>query len=208
MPGRSRVQGRGNQPKGIASWSAGQPPEPSGQQGTRLLRCGRMPRPTGGSPPGAALPPVGCPAPAGRRYRLQRAHSDRASARRPGRRSDAGRASRRGKPRDRIGAPRIVRGGPSSVKGTRRSFLTAPQKGSSGPTLQRLSLCHLSGPDGEGQARGQARSARLCTIASLHVEKGTPHVWDELQAARNGRSPARCSVRPVLLRIAESAARA
>jgi len=32
-----------------------------GCRGTRLLRGGSMPRPTGGSPPGAALPPVGCP---------------------------------------------------------------------------------------------------------------------------------------------------
>ena len=47
--------------------------------------------------------------------------------------------------------------GPSSVKGTRRSFLTASQKRSSGPTLERRNLCQPSGPDGEGQARGQAR---------------------------------------------------
>jgi hypothetical protein len=33
--------------------------------------------------------------------------------------------------------PRIIRAGPSSVKGTRRSFLTAPQKRSSGPALER-----------------------------------------------------------------------
>ena len=58
------------------------------------------------------------------------------------------------------GTPRIVRVGPSSVKGTRRSFLTASQKGSSGPTLERRSLCRPSGPDGEGQATGQARNAR------------------------------------------------
>ena len=58
------------------------------------------------------------------------------------------------------GTPRIVRVGPSSVKGTRRSFLTASQKRSSGPVLERWSLCQPSGPDGEGQARGQARSAR------------------------------------------------
>ena len=32
-----------------------------GNRGTRLLRGGSMPRPTGGSPPGAALPPVSCP---------------------------------------------------------------------------------------------------------------------------------------------------
>jgi hypothetical protein len=35
------------------------------------------------------------------------------------------------------GTPRIVRVGPSSVKGTRRSFLTASQKRSSGPALER-----------------------------------------------------------------------
>jgi hypothetical protein len=50
--------------------------------------------------------------------------------------------------------------GPSSVKGTTRSFLTASQKGSSGPTLERRSLCRPSGPDGKGQARGQARYTR------------------------------------------------
>src|SRR5262245_41293677 len=38
---------------------------------------------------------------------------------------------------DQAGTPRIVRVGPSSVKGTRRSFLTASQKRSSGPTLER-----------------------------------------------------------------------
>ena len=43
---------------------------------------------------------------------------------------------------------------------TPRSFLTASQKGSSGPALERGSLCRPSGPDGEGRARGQARSAR------------------------------------------------
>jgi hypothetical protein len=37
----------------------------------------------------------------------------------------------------RAGTPRIVRVGPSSVQGTRRSFLPAPQKASSGPTLER-----------------------------------------------------------------------
>jgi hypothetical protein len=37
----------------------------------------------------------------------------------------------------RAGTPRTVRAGPSSVKGTRRSFLTASQNRSSGPTLER-----------------------------------------------------------------------
>jgi hypothetical protein len=42
----------------------------------------------------------------------------------------------------------------------KRSFLTAPQKGSSGPTLERPSLCRPSGPDDKGQAGGQALQAR------------------------------------------------
>jgi hypothetical protein len=50
----------------------------AGNRGTRLLQGGSLPRPTGGSPPGAALPPVGCPEPADSRYPLQRAHGDRA----------------------------------------------------------------------------------------------------------------------------------
>ena len=79
----------------------------------------------------------------------------------PGRHARAGCADRRAKGHShRCGTPRIVRVGPSSVKGTPRSFLTASQKGSSGPTLERRSLCRPSGPDGEGQARGQARNAR------------------------------------------------
>ena len=48
------------------------------ERGTRRLRGGSLPRPTDGSPPGAALPPVGTPAPAGSRYPLQRAACDRA----------------------------------------------------------------------------------------------------------------------------------
>jgi hypothetical protein len=76
-----------------------------------------------------------------------------------GRSSRARCAGRRAKGhRHRAGTPRIVRLGPSSVKGTPRSFLTASQKRSSGPTLERRSLCRPSGPDGEGQARGQART--------------------------------------------------
>ena len=60
----------------------------------------------------------------------------------------------------RDGTPRIVQIGPSSVKGAPRSFLTASQKGSSGPTLERRSLCRPSRPDGKGQAEGQAQDAR------------------------------------------------
>ena len=54
----------------------------------------------------------------------------------------------------RAGTPRIVRAGPSSVKGTRRSFLTASQKRSSGPTLGRLRL------------RGSERDPTWATVAS------------------------------------------
>jgi hypothetical protein len=40
----------------------GEPPEPGGvAKRTRLLRGGSLPRPRGGSPPGATLPPVGSP---------------------------------------------------------------------------------------------------------------------------------------------------
>ena len=76
----------------------------------------------------------------------------------PGRHARAECADRRAKGHShRAGTPRIVQVGPSSVKGTPRSFLTASQKGSSGPTLERRSLCRPSGPDGKGQAKGQAR---------------------------------------------------
>jgi len=44
-------------------------------------------------------------------------------------------------PRRTGDGPLSVRGCPSTVKGTRRSFLTASQKWSSGPTLERRSLC-------------------------------------------------------------------
>ena len=85
----------------------------------------------------------------------------RATRAEPGRQARAECADRRTKGHShRAGTPRIFQVGPSSVKGTRRSFLTASQKGSSGPTLERRSLCRPSGPDGEGQARGQARNAR------------------------------------------------
>jgi hypothetical protein len=126
------------------------------ERGTRLLQGGSMPRPTGGSPPGAALPPVGSPASAGSRYMLQRAAGDRASASWPGPPSTCRACCRVKGHGDHAGTPRIVRGGPSSVKGTRRSFLTTPQKGSSGPALERRSLC--AAPTGRAaRARPEAR---------------------------------------------------
>jgi hypothetical protein len=61
----------------------------------------------------------------------------------------------------RAGTPRIVRAGPSSVKGTRRSFLKPLRRNDlRDPPLSAGDLCQPSGPDGKGQAGGQARSAR------------------------------------------------
>ena len=56
----------------------------------------------------------------------------------------------------RAGTPRIIRAGPSSL-----NVLRIPLRGT---RLRRAvdpgDLCQPSGPDGEGQARGQARNAR------------------------------------------------
>jgi hypothetical protein len=132
--------------------SAGTAPTP-GRAASRAL--------TGGNPPGAAPPPGSAgphsqAVPAATQPRCTAARENR-----PGRRPRARSTGCRAKGHmNRAGTPRIVRDGPSSVKGTRRSFLTAEQKGSPGPTLERRSLCRPSGPDGAGQAGGQARQAR------------------------------------------------
>jgi hypothetical protein len=55
----------------------------------------------------------------------------------------------------RAGTPRIVRVGPSTRKGTRRSFLTASQKASSGPTLARGATADPAGLT--ARARPKAR---------------------------------------------------
>ena len=69
---------------------------------------------------------------------------------------------------------RIVQIGPSTRKGTRRSFLTASQNRSAesifGTHACARSLCRPGGPDGKGQARGQARSARG-EPSSMHVDR-------------------------------------
>ena len=90
----------------------------------------------------------------------------------------------------RAGTPRIVRAGPSSVKGTRRSFLTASQKRSQDPPLSAGASAEPSGPDGEGQARGQAPSARGETSAVRHLSEGPPRLNDvgEWQASLSLRS--------------------
>ena len=104
---------------------------------------------------------LAAPAPRRRPVPPQRAHDDRARADWPGGPARAGCADRRGSGHSNGPGRRASSGAaPSSVKGTRRSFLTASQKGSSGPALERRSLCLPGGPDGKGQAGGQARSAR------------------------------------------------
>lgn len=66
----------------------------------------------------------------------------------------------------RAGTPRIVRTGSSSVKGTRRSFLTTPQKRSSGPTLERrrplpAQRAWRRGPGQRPGSNGARRTSRL-----------------------------------------------
>jgi hypothetical protein len=91
----------------------------------------------GGSPTGAAAAAHGCPATG--RYRSRRNVLDVAPRELV---SAVMRRARYAHRRENVtvdgaGTPRIVRVGPSSVKGTQRSFLTASQKRSPGPTLER-----------------------------------------------------------------------
>jgi hypothetical protein len=160
VPGRSGVQGRGNQPRGIASWSRGRTRQSrTGRQGDAPTPGRQHAAPYGQKPTGRGAaagwlspPPQASGALSNAPLVTASARVGRAVVLAPGM-LIAVRTGHRG----RTGTPRIVRGGPSSVKGTRGSFLTAPQKGSSGPTLERRSLCRPSGPDGKGQAGGQAR---------------------------------------------------
>jgi hypothetical protein len=96
---------------------------------------------------------------AGRQFPQQRTHGGRNRGNWPGRPPRQACRLLGERYSTEAGTPRVVRGGPSSVKGTRRSFLTAPQKGPSGPALERC-LCRPFGPDGKGQAGGQALQAR------------------------------------------------
>jgi hypothetical protein len=80
---------------------------------------------------------------------------------RPGREPRAGCADRRESVTDPGPERRALSGSaPPASRAPGDRFKTAPQKRSPGPTLERRSLCRPSGPDGEGQAGGQARSAR------------------------------------------------
>jgi hypothetical protein len=74
----------------------------------------------------------------------------------------------------RAGTPRIVRGGPSTRKGTRRSFLTAPQKASSGPTLARGASAAPAGLTARArpEARPDGRAANLRSRPGIYQENG------------------------------------
>jgi hypothetical protein len=138
----------------------GDPPWAAGvQPGVSPLRGGSFsPRPLGGSPPGASAAAHGTP---GDRPLWSPPYPAAAPASTTARPSASRRV--RQSPGEchspRAGTPRIVRTGPSSVKGTRRSFLTAPQKRSSGPTLDPGDLS--ASPAGlTARARPEARPDR------------------------------------------------
>ena len=69
------------------------------------------------------------------------------------------------------GTPRIVRVGPSTRKGTRRSFLTASQKASSGPTLARGASANPAGLTARArpEARPDQRAANLWDLCEYPV---------------------------------------
>jgi hypothetical protein len=118
----------------------------------------------------------------------------------PGRHARARRANRRTKATvTRTGTPRIVRGGPSSVKGTRRSFLTASQKGSPEPTLDPGASADPADLTARArpEARPEARAANLrkgldpgfaclTTLGELRKIPGEPC---DNQAARTPQAP-------------------
>jgi hypothetical protein len=64
------------------------------------------------------------------------------------------------------------------------SAKTAPQKASSGPTLGARSLCRPGGPDGVGQARGQARNARGEPHSSHYPEEQQKEKHDDIERDR------------------------
>jgi hypothetical protein len=81
----------------------------------------------------------------------------------------------------RTGTPRIVRVGPSTRKGTRRSFLirsaqTAPQKASSGPTLARGASADPAGLTARTRPKARPGSARR-TSETDWAHPGHLRVW-------------------------------
>jgi hypothetical protein len=105
--------------------------------------------------------------------------------------------------------PLSVRGYPSTVKGTRRSFLTASQKPSSGPALERRSLCTPSGQrprarreparTGRGPSPAQCRQSRVRQLpgatadgvpVACPISRSTPGNYGHSRTTRYAGSPA------------------
>jgi hypothetical protein len=76
------------------------------------------------------------------------------------------------------GMPRIVRAAPSTRKGTRRSFLTAPQKGSSGPTLARGASGNPAGLTARARPKARPPSTRQTSTTE------DPHLRGRLRTRR------------------------
>jgi hypothetical protein len=139
-----------------------------GRGTVRALRRRQKPRPLGGSPPGEASRRLAVvPASPGRWQRAVTLTFGAASAEQRGTGPSCvqsapiaglktqvpgwNAAQCTGRPLHPKGHPKIL---------SDRSAKTAPQKASSGPTLARGASADPGGPDGEGQAKGQARNAR------------------------------------------------
>ncbi len=85
------------------------------------------------------------------------------------------------------GTPRIVRAAPSTRKGTRRSFLAAPQKGSSGPTLARGASSDPAGLTARARPEARPRGARRTSAR----KPGTYRKGEPEQSAPKRRNRAR-----------------
>jgi hypothetical protein len=161
----------------------------SGKGRRGLAVAGRQlsPRPPGGSPTARRAAAHGCPGTGRSRFPPLCPDAVHTS------RSTPSRSYRvRRSPCERSQPPgRNAALGPSSVKGTPRSFLTASQKGSSGPTLERRSLCGPSGPDAEGQAgsaRGEPYNSALIRMIEAKARSCFSYLWHT-----NTESPLSCS---------------
>jgi hypothetical protein len=143
----------------------------------------RYPAPRRSTHPHRHAPWVGHTGPAGR------AVVSRQVRRSPGERSQSsGRnaAHCTGRPLHPQGHPKIL---------SNRSAKTAPQKASSGPTLVRGATAGPGGPDGEGQARSQAQSARgeppqpAEATARNGIRDAMTRAWGHLRDHRATRPP-------------------
>jgi hypothetical protein len=108
--------------------------------------------------------------------------------------------------------PLSVRGCPSTVKGTRRSFLTAPPKASSGPALERRSLCTPSGqkprarpePARTGCGPSPIRCRRSRVPTATH-DRSTPGTHGHSRTARYSSSPGQRQADPPTFQAGDQA---